>query len=144
MTNVNRINNRRQIIAEMNVVPYIDVMLVLLIIFMATAPVLLQGVKVELPKTIAAPVTSNKLPLIVTIDKKNQVYLNTNDKPNESISLHYLLVKLAAELQRDKRQQVLVKGDINANYGQVIAIMAVLQRSGISNIGLITDNDKIS
>ncbi len=134
---------KRAIIAEMNVVPYIDVMLVLLVIFMITAPVLLQGVKVELPKTSAININrQNKLPIVISIDKNNKLYLNINDKPRNSIILRDLLLRLVAEHKRDPSRHILIQGDKNVSYGDVVKTMAVLQKQGINNIGLITDAAK--
>lgn len=134
---------KKPIISEMNVVPYIDVMLVLLIIFMVTTPVLLQGVKVDLPKTSAVAVKKqNKLPLIVTIDKDNNLYLNTSENPNKSIPARELVLRLAAEHKRDSQRLILMRGDNRVSYGSVVKSMALLQKQGITNIGLITDASK--
>lgn len=139
---------RRRPIADINVVPYIDVMLVLLIIFMVTTPLLSQGVQVSLPKTQSrAIVTDNQEPIIISVDAKGQLYLNIVDKPDMPLPPQQLALRVAAEMNMAKRQQqtrlVLVKGDKEANYGNVVQAMALLQRAGVDNVGLMTDiNDQ--
>ena len=130
-------------IAEINVVPYIDVMLVLLIIFMITAPLLNQGINVDLPQTTASTLnTKNKEPLIVSIDNKGQYYLNISNTPSEPMDASRLSQHIAAELNLSKHQrqqrQVFVKGDQHVDYGAVVKLMTLLQQAGASGIGLIT------
>lgn len=134
---------RRRAVAEINVVPYIDVMLVLLVIFMITAPMLTQGVKVELPTATTEPLDVEKSPpLIVSIDKEGHYFLNNENQQNEAISLNNLLVSLLAEVkiatQQHTTRQVLVRGDKNVPYGRVIHLMAVLKNAGLSQVGLMT------
>lgn len=136
--------NRRRPIAEINVVPYIDVMLVLLIIFMVTTPLLSQGVQVNLPKTQSkAIVTDNQEPIIISVNAKGQLYLNISDKPDMPMPAQQLALRVAAEINMAKQHQqtrlVLVKGDKDANYGNVVQAMALLQRAGVNNVGLMTD-----
>ena len=135
---------RRLPMAEINVVPYIDVMLVLLIIFMITAPLLNQGVQVELPKAKAAAIASKaKEPLIVSVDKAGQFFLNISANPTEAITSAALLEKVRIELAQNKAENVsrsvLVKADNSVNYGQVVQAMVILQQAGAPNVGLITD-----
>jgi biopolymer transport protein TolR len=140
---------KRRPMAEINVVPYIDVMLVLLIIFMITAPLLNQGVQVELPKTKAATIESKpKEAIIVSVDKDGQFYLNISATPTEAIAATTLLAKVHAELQLDKndkgQRSVLVKADRSVNYGQVMQAMVILQQAGAPSVGLVTDPNKQS
>ncbi len=140
-----RKRNPRRAIAEMNVVPYIDVMLVLLVIFMIATPLLTPGVKVQLPQAKAEALAdhSNK-PLIISVDEQGLYYLNTNANPQQSLSAHDLVVKVAARLQIEKSQGeksvVMVKGDTHASYGQVVGAMVLLQRAGVAQVGLITQS----
>ncbi len=129
--------------AEINVVPFIDVMLVLLVIFMITTPLLNQGVKVDLPKTENKPLAQDqKEPIIVTVDATGNYYLNISDKPNQAITARVLsnLVsqQLAPSQQSTEQRPVLVRGDKNSNYGKVMEAMVLLQQAGAKSVGLIT------
>jgi biopolymer transport protein TolR len=131
----------RRPIAEINVVPFIDVMLVLLVIFMITTPLLTQGVKVDLPKTEAKALPQDqKEPLIVTVDAAGNYYLNTANKPTQPITLQVLGHLAAEQLSMDGTTQrpVLVRGDKDANYGKIIEAMVLLQQAGAKSVGLIT------
>ena len=131
---------RRKPMAEINVVPYIDVMLVLMIIFMITAPMLTQGIKVELPQANANPVESdeNAEPLVVSVDADGNFYVAIGDKQDQPIGAQQLMTKVQAVLRRNPKVQVMVKGDSEANYGQVVTVMALLQKAGAPSVGLIT------
>ncbi len=141
MAHIHQPGSRRPI-ADINVVPFIDVMLVLLVIFMITAPLLTQGVKVELPKTQAKPLTEQeKEPLIVTVDSTGNYYLNLADKPNQPITartLTYLVTNQLASQQNGEQRPVLVRGDKSVNYGKVVEAMVLLQQAGAKSVGLIT------
>lgn len=132
----------RRPMSEINVVPFIDVMLVLLVIFMITTPLLTQGVKVNLPQTEAKALPPNeKEPLIVTVDAKGDYFLNISDKPNQPITaraLSHLVATQLASGQLTEQRPVLVRGDKNVNYGKVMEAMALLQQSGAKSVGLIT------
>lgn len=135
---------KRRPMAEINVVPYIDVMLVLLIIFMITAPLLNQGVKVELPKAKAAAIANKaKEPIIVSVDKEGQFFLNISAEPATAISSQRLLAQVQDELGQNRAanisRDVLVKADSSVNYGQVMQAMVLLQQAGAPSVGLITD-----
>lgn len=134
----------RKPMSEINVVPFIDVMLVLLVIFMITAPLLTQGVKVELPKTTAkAMPEQQKEPLIVTVDASGNYYLNLAEKPNQPITARVLSNLVSTQLtgqETENKRAVLVRGDKNANYGKVLEAMALLQAAGAKSVGLITDS----
>jgi biopolymer transport protein TolR len=137
---------RRKPMAEINVVPYIDVMLVLLIIFMITAPMLTQGVKVDLPTADANPVETpddNSEPLVVSVDMEGNFYATIGDKQDQPIDAQQLMVKVAAVLRRSPNTPVMVKGDNAVNYGQVVTVMALLQKAGAPSVGLITKQAEI-
>lgn len=138
---------RRKPMSEINVVPFIDVMLVLLVIFMITAPLLTQGVKVDLPKTAAKAIDDQKKePLIVTVDSSGNYYLNLADKPSKPITartLSYLVTQqLKDQAPNVPQRPVLVRGDKNVNYGKVVEAMVLLQQAGAKSVGLITQPGK--
>ncbi len=132
---------KRRPIAEMNVVPYIDVMLVLMVIFMITAPVLNQGVKVDLPKVATAPLKSskNKEPLIVSIKKNGEYIIERGRKEDKAANLEFVHKYVKKVLQQQPATEVLVRGDESVAYGKVIKLMAALQAAGVANVGLVTD-----
>ena len=134
---------KRRLVAEMNVVPYIDVMLVLLVIFMVTAPLLTQGVSVDLPKANAQPVVveDNNAPdpMVASINANGELYLSVGENPNEPISPETLLARAAAVLRLQPKTPVMVKGDRNVDYGAVMQAMVLLQQAGAPKVGLITD-----
>jgi len=137
---------RHRQLAEINVVPYIDVMLVLLVIFMVTAPLLFQGVEVNLPTASAKPVAAKpQEPIILSVDASGNYYLNIDSNPTRPILANDLLNLVARELKKPNSQsvteprQVLIKGDRNINYGKVIQAMVLLQQAGAVNLGLITE-----
>lgn len=131
---------RKRPMSEINVVPYIDVMLVMLVIFMITAPLLQQGVEVDLPQASAQPVPrDNKEPLVVSVDKAGHYYLNVGDDPNKVVTGELLVQRVAAVLRHQPGTPVLVRGDASASYGTVVTAMALLQAAGVPNIGLLTE-----
>lgn len=131
--------NRRRPMSEINVVPYIDVMLVLLVIFMVTAPLITQGVKVDLPEADAEPVADEtSLPVIITVDQFGDLYLDIGEDRGEPVDPETLLVKLQAVLKYNPRVPVLVKGDASVDYGRVIRAMVLAQAAGVPSVGLIT------
>jgi len=129
---------RRRPVAEINIVPYVDLMLVLLVIFMVTTPLLTQGVKVDLPKAQAETMPQDqKPPLLISVDAKGALYLDSSpDSLNES----ELLIRVAAELQRAPERTVLVRGDAGVEYGAVVRAMALLQQAGVNKVGLVTQH----
>ena len=130
----------RRLMGEINVVPYIDVMLVLLIIFMITAPLLTQGVKVDLPKAAAEPLEAQRIqPLVLSIDRAGRLYLNIGGNPQAVLDENTVAVRAAAALHREPQTQVLVKADNAVAYGRVVQAMVVLQRAGARKIGFITE-----
>jgi biopolymer transport protein TolR len=134
---------KRRLLSEINVVPMIDVMLVLLVIFMATAPLLTQGVKVELPKAGADPLPvrtqKDQPPIILSIDSQGQQFLNLGSKPDLALSDTELLQAVRRALASDPLRDVLVRADSRVPYGQVIGAMVVLQTAGATKLGFLTD-----
>ncbi|MDZ4263992.1 MAG: protein TolR [Pseudomonadota bacterium] len=125
--------------AEINVVPYIDVMLVLLVIFMITAPLLSQGVDVELPKADAKPMEKNsEEPLIVSLDARGDYYLNVGGKDEEAVSGDELRQRVEIVLRRQPQTQVMVRGDTAVDYGRVVELMVLLQKAGAPSVGIMT------
>jgi biopolymer transport protein TolR len=136
------LKGKRRLMGDINVVPYIDVMLVLLIIFMITAPLLTQGIKVDLPKAGAEPLDLHNVksePLVLSIDAQGYLYLNVGAKPAQSINEQTALVRATAALRRDPERTVLVKGDKSVKYGRVVEAMVLLQQAGASKVGFLTD-----
>ena len=130
----------RRLMGEINVVPYIDVMLVLLIIFMITAPLLTQGVKVDLPKAGAEPLEAQRIqPLVLSVDRSGRLYLNVGSDPQAALDDDAVAQRATDALRRDPDRQVLVKADSAVPYGRVVQAMVILQRSGASKVGFITD-----
>ena len=130
----------RRAVAEINVVPYIDVMLVLLVIFMATAPLLMQGVEVDLPKADSSPVSdSDAEPLIVSIDAEARLYLNLGASDDQTLSIETVKQRVATVLKRNPEKAVMVWGDAAVPYGEVVVLMSELQDAGAPSVGLVTE-----
>ncbi len=131
---------RKKPMSEINVVPYIDVMLVLLVIFMITAPLLSQGINVDLPQAPSEPIESKqKDPLVVSINRSGDFYLNVGEKPDKPIDPDVLVKRVAAVLKHQPGTPVLIRGDKKVDYGRVVAAMALLQQAGAPSIGMLTD-----
>jgi|TARA_B100000959_G_scaffold284200_1_gene355163 biopolymer transport protein TolR len=135
-----RQRTRKKPISEINVVPYIDVMLVLLIIFMITAPLLSQGVKVDLPQAPSTPLPPNeKEPVIVNVDKNGNFFINYGENQDAPVPPNILVNRISALLKYQPGIPVLVGGDTNVAYGEVIQLMTLLQQAGVPSVGMITD-----
>ena len=133
---------KRKQIAEINVVPYIDVMLVLLIIFMVTAPLLTQGVQISLPKINSKVIPASPIePLIVSLDEKGLIYLDIDQNVNQPIEIETLVNRVVAVLRYQPATKIFLKADAMVNYGRVIEIMASLQIAGVNDVGMITAPD---
>lgn len=134
--------NKRKPMSDINVVPYIDVMLVLLIIFMVTAPMLTQGIKVDLPQLESAPVIveQNQEPLIISVDLNGVYYMEMSALSEEPMELEFLLEKLGGLLEQSPALSVLIRADKNVEYGAVIDLMSVVQSAGAKGVGLITED----
>lgn len=140
MNSMARPKPKRKPMAEINVVPYIDVMLVLLIIFMVTAPLLMQGVKVDLPKVDTAPVDANDDPLIVSVKKDGSYFINLGEEHEKAVDLKEVGSKVQIVLRRKPQTSVLVWGDADVAYQKVIELMASLQEAGAVSVGLVTES----
>jgi biopolymer transport protein TolR len=135
------IRRRRKRMSEMNVVPYIDVMLVLLVIFMITAPLMNLGVEIDLPQATADPLSDQGDPLMVTVTRTGDLYLDTGDSP-QLVDGETLVSTIAAIAARNPDLQVLVGGDRDASYQHIYGAMVLLQRAGVPSVGLIGDPDE--
>lgn len=133
--------NRKRPMSEINIVPYIDVMLVLLVVFMIAAPLLTLGVTVDLPKAAAQPMQSDRLePLVASVDASGNMFLNIGENPDAAIDADTLVQRVAAVLRHKPGTPVLVRGDSAANYGAVVSVMALLQSAGAPSVGLVTES----
>ncbi|MGI9234071.1 MAG: protein TolR [Woeseiaceae bacterium] len=132
---------KRKLMGEINVVPYIDVMLVLLVIFMVTAPLLTQGIEVDLPKANAAPIddVQDQEPLVLSVDAEGNLFLNAGDDEDQPKSGDYVKEKVGIVLEIEPETPVLVKADRAVPYGNVVGAMVVLQQAGAQSIGFVTD-----
>jgi len=131
---------KRRAVCEINVVPYIDVMLVLLIIFMITAPVIQQGVVIELPQLAANSLPPDQLePVILTVSKSGEYYLNVGDNLKKPISDEVVAQRVALVLKQKPLTPVLVRGDKDVDYGSVTTAMVLLQTAGVEKVGLMTE-----
>jgi len=132
---------KRKLMSEINVVPYIDVMLVLLIIFMVTAPLLTQGVEVELPKAGAEPIKSepNEVPIVLSVDAEGNLYINIGDDEDVPQGSKEIIARTAAVLRNRPDAPVLVKADRAVAYGYVVGAMVLLQQAGADKVGFVTD-----
>jgi biopolymer transport protein TolR len=127
-------NGNRRLLSEINVTPFVDVMLVLLIIFMVTAPMMMQGVDVNLPKTTTQPIPAKEERLVVTVTAKQEIYLN-----EYKITVDSLMRKLEAIYQNKPDRAVFLRADRSVPYGFVVEVMAAIRRSGIVRIGMVTE-----
>lgn len=125
---------RRRVMAEINVTPFVDVMLVLLIVFMVTAPLLTVGVPVDLPKTKAQPLGQDREPLSVTIKSDGKIYLQNTPVPEDD-----LVPRLTAIAANGYDQRIFVRGDKAVDYGRVMEVMGLMSSAGFTHIGLVTD-----
>ncbi|HWA69157.1 MAG TPA: protein TolR [Rhizomicrobium sp.] len=125
---------RRRVMAEINVTPFVDVMLVLLIVFMVTAPLLTVGVPVDLPKTRAPALGQDREPLSITVRRDGAIFLQKEQVPQAA-----LIDRLTAIARNGYDQRIFVRGDTQANYGKVMEVMGILAASGFTHIGLVTD-----
>lgn len=139
MSGVRVRKQQRKMMAEINVVPYIDVMLVLLVIFMATAPMMTQGVSVDLPKTNSSPIAAKNPPVTISVAANGNYYIDVGDDKHKATSLD--TVKQRVQLIRKQKPGTLflVEGDKNVPYGKVVTLMSELQSAGVANVGLVTE-----
>jgi len=126
--------------AEINVVPYIDVMLVLLIIFMVTAPLLTQGVKVDLPEATAEPISpESEEPLVVSVNAQGEYFLDVGENKEQPLDGATMVQRVGTVLRNNPKTPILVRGDRAVEYGRVVEAMVLLQQAGVNNVGLVTN-----
>ncbi|HRQ63298.1 MAG TPA: protein TolR [Xanthomonadaceae bacterium] len=131
-------HKKRRPMAEINVVPYIDVMLVLLIIFMVTAPLLTLGVDIQLPQAEAKTLEQEKDPVLVEIDQAGRLYLRLSGELPEEIDAVTLGARIGAFVRNNPNVPVLIGGDERVSYGDIYQIMVVLQQAGVAKVGLMS------
>jgi len=137
---MSRRNSKRKLISEINVVPYIDVMMVLLISFMVTAPLIMKGVEDELPQAPSTPIDqSDDEALIVSIKADSTLYINLGGKPDTAVAIDVITDRVQKILQQKPKTPVLVWGDKNIAYGEVVNLMTALQGAGAPSVGLVTE-----
>ena len=135
-----RTRTRRKPMSEINVVPYIDVMLVLLVIFMITAPLITQGVKVELPQADAEPLSEeSEAPLVISVNRTGELFLNVGDNKESPLDDEPLMLRVAAVLKHKPKTPVMVRGDAQVDYGRVVHAMVLAQAAGAPSVGLVTE-----
>ncbi|MDH4054194.1 MAG: protein TolR [Gammaproteobacteria bacterium] len=132
---------KRKLMGDINVVPYIDVMLVLLVIFMVTAPLLTQGIEVDLPKANSEPIKEvpNHQPLVLSVDATGNLYINVGDNEDEPTTGKDVVARVGAVLRNRPDTPILVKADRAVPYGHVVGAMVLLQQGGAQSIGFVTD-----
>jgi len=132
---------KRKLMGEINVVPYIDVMLVLLVIFMVTAPLLTQGIEVNRPKANSEPIEAepNHLPLVLNVDAEGNLFVNVGEDKQEPVTGREVVARVGAVLRNRPKTPILVKADRAVPYGNVVGAMVLLQQGGAENIGFVTD-----
>jgi biopolymer transport protein TolR len=136
-----RRTGKRKPVSEINVVPYIDVMLVLLIIFMITAPLIQQGVEIDLPQASANPMPpEQREPLVITVSKSGDLYLNIGENNDKPLAEELLANRVAAVIKNHPQTPVLVRGDKAVDYGRVTEAMVLLQAAGVEKVGLMTES----
>jgi biopolymer transport protein TolR len=126
--------NGDRLISDINVTPFVDVMLVLLVIFMVTAPMMMQGVDVSLPETTSEPLVAKKENLIITVDIKNQIFIN-----DYQVGLDYLQEKLKKILEGRENREVYLRADREISYGFVVSVMAEIKAAGVEKLGMVTE-----
>jgi len=132
--------HRRRPMAEINVVPYIDVMLVLLVIFMITAPLLTQGVKVELPQADAEPLPAEAdNPVVVSVNAAGEFFIDIGEGKDQPVDSQTLVTRIAALLKYKPKTPIMVKGDKHVDYGRIMDAMVLIQAGGAPNVGLIAE-----
>ncbi|MGY0217735.1 protein TolR [Endozoicomonadaceae bacterium StTr2] len=139
-----RVSRGRKPMSEINMVPFIDIMMVMLVAFMVSAPMLTQGVKVDLPKTTSAPITNQpKDILVVSVKADGSYYLNMGRQQDKAQKLAEVAEKVGKVVASNSDIPVLIKGDAKVEYGDVVRLMGHLQQAGVSNVGLVTDPEEL-
>lgn len=133
-------HKRRRPMSEINVVPYIDVMLVLLVIFMITAPLLTQGVDVDLPQADAEPLPSEADdPVVVSVNRAGEIFIDIGENKDQPVDSETLVTRIQAVLKYKPKTPILVRGDAGVAYGRVVEAMVLVQAGGAPSVGLITE-----
>ena len=132
-------SKKRKLVADINVVPYIDVMLVLLIVFMVTAPMLTQGVKVDLPQAPSKPLEEKDEPILVSIKADGSFYMDLGGGGNQQQAIDKIVATVAKVITAKPKTPVLIWGDKGVDYGEVVKLMAALQGAGVAGVGLVTE-----
>ena len=130
--------SRRRRMAEINIVPYIDVMLVLLIIFMVTAPMLNLGADIQLPQSAAKALQNEKQPVLVSVDQQGNVFLTLGKSPREKVDDETLVKDVSAFVKQDPKASVMLGGDKRVDYGRVNQVLGLLQQAGVAKVGLMS------
>ena len=131
---------KHKLASEINIVPYIDVMLVLLVIFMITAPLIQQGVEIDLPQANASPLQPDQRePLVLTVSRTGDYYLNVGDDTRSPVDAETLVQRVSVIIRSQPQTPVLVRGDQAVDYGKVTAAMVLLQNAGVDKVGLMTE-----
>jgi biopolymer transport protein TolR len=139
---MSRQRKRRKPMSEINVVPYIDVTLVLLIIFMITAPLIQSGVDIDLPQANAKEIVMEDLPpVIISIDMHGQYFIELGGQQADPVEAEQLLLLVAAMLQNKPKTKIYIRGDQAVAYGKVVTVMAALKNAGVPSVGLMTNPD---
>ena len=139
-----RTRTRRKPMSEINVVPYIDVMLVLLVIFMITAPLITQGVRVELPQADAEPLSEeSEAPLVISVNRTGELFLNVGDNKESPLDDEPLMLRVAAVLKHKPKTPVMVRGDAQVDYGRVVHAMVLAQAAARHQHGIAGGNARI-
>lgn len=134
-----KMRRRRRPMSDINVVPYIDVMLVLLVIFMVTAPLITQGVKVDLPQANAEVISSEAAePLVITVDREGDMFLDVGQGKGQPMDPNKIMVRIQAVLKYRPNTPIMIKGDAGVSYGRVVDAMVLAQAAGAPSVGLIT------
>jgi len=123
-----------RLISDINVTPFVDVMLVLLVIFMVTAPMMMQGVDVALPETTSQPLAAKKENLVITINNQNQIFIN-----NHQLAVDFLQEKLKKILEGRDKREVYLRADREISYGFVVRVMAEIKAAGVDKLGMVTE-----
>ncbi len=125
--------SNKQLMSEINITPFVDVMLVLLVVFMVTAPMMISGINVDLPKTSSSPLSGNDEPLTITVTNKGTVYIQ-----DVEIEMKDLISKLSAITREKKDSRILIRGDKAASYGEIVQVIGSINEAGYSHISLVT------
>ena len=131
-------SRRRRRMAEINIVPYIDVMLVLLIIFMVTAPMLNLGADIQLPQSAAKALQNDKQPVLVSVDEQGDVFLTLGKSPRQQVDDSTLVKEISAFVKQDPKVPVMLGGDKRVDYGRVNEVLGLLQQAGVAKVGLMS------